>query len=226
MRRNNQTKPKQNEMKFIIVSSNTAQPQEVESSAKTWGELKKDLNNAGINTRNMVGISHHTRVEYELGDALLDQTLTEQVILLMPNGMKGGAPRKGETREAYNARRRKEAAAAKKGKVVTVKKVTAKKTAKATKVVKNETGCCGGLGAKTQTESPIGVEVVKQDLHAIREDVSSFVGTINTAAEAIQKRINKLEEDIKNLKVEGRDYAALQKEWSEINDMLKAIRHR
>ena len=202
-------------MKFIIVSSNTAQPQEVESSAKTWGQLKKDLNNTGINTQNMVGISHHTRVEYELDDALLDQTLTEQVILLMPNGMKGGAPRKGETREAYNARRRKEAAAAKKGKVV--KKVVSGK---------NETDCCGRLGTKTQTETPIGVEVVKQDLHAIREDVSSFVGTINTAAEAIQKRINKLEEDIKNLKVEGRDYAALQKEWSEINDMLKAIRRR
>jgi hypothetical protein len=197
MRRNNQTKPKQNKMKFIIVSSNTAQPQEVESSAKTWGELKKALNNAGINTQNMVGISHHTRVEYELDDALLDQTLTEQVILLMPNGMKGGAPRKGETREAYNARRRKEAAAAKQH-----------------------------LGTKTQTGTPVGVEVVKQDLHAIREDVSSFVGTINTAAEAIQKRIDKLEEDIKNLKVEGRDYAALQKEWSEISDMLKAIHRR
>lgn len=203
-------------MKFIIVSSNTAQPQEVESSAKTWGELKKDLNNAGINTQNMVGISHHTRVEYELDDALLDQTLTEQVILLMPNGMKGGAPRKGETREAYNARRRKEAAAAKKGKVV--KKVAPKKTAKVTKKP-----LCRAI--KHAAESPnTTVEVVKEDLHAIREDVGSFVGTINTAAEAIQKRINKLEEDIKNLKVEGRDYAALQKEWSEINDMLKAIR--
>ena len=210
-------------MKFIIVSSNTAQPQEIESSAKTWGELKNDLNKAGISTQNMVGISHHTRVEYELNEALLDQTLTEQVILLMPNGMKGGAPKKGESVEAYNKRRRAEYAAAKKGKV---KKVAAKKVAKATKPVVKAT-------RKEVTNTPcncekssIGVEVVKQDLRAVREDVSSFVGTINTAAEAIQKRINKLEEDIKNLKVEGRDYAALQKEWSEISDMLKAIRRR
>ena len=201
-------------MKFIIVSSNTAQPQEIESSAKTWGELKNDLNKAGISTQNMVGISHHTRVEYELNEALLDQTLTEQVILLMPNGMKGGAPRKGETREQYNARRRKEAAA---------KKATPKKAAKAVS--------CSGSLRPIRNDNDIApantnVEVVKKDLHEIREEVGSFVTIIEDAAGKIQKRIDQLEEDIKNLKVEGRDYAALQKEWSEINDMLKAIRRR
>lgn len=211
MRRNNQTtKPKQKEMKFIIVSSNTAEPQEIESSAKTWGELKNDLNKAGISTQNMVGISHHTRVEYELNEALLDQTLTEQVILLMPNGMKGGAPRKGETREQYNARRRKEAAA----------KKAPKKAAKAAKKP-----LCRAI--KHVSEAPnTNVEVVKKDLHEIREEVGSFVTIIEDAASKIQERINQLEEDIKNLKVEGHDYAALQKEWSEINDMLKAIRRR
>jgi peptidoglycan/xylan/chitin deacetylase (PgdA/CDA1 family) len=209
MRRNNQTtKPKQKEMKFIIVSSNTAQPQEIESSAKTWGELKNDLNKAGISTQNMVGISHHTRVEYELNEALLDQTLTEQVILLMPNGMKGGAPRKGETREQYNARRRKEAAA----------KKAPKKAAKAAKKP-----LCRAI--KHVSEAPnTKVEVVKKDLHEIREEVGSFVTIIEDAASKIQERINQLEEDIKNLKVEGYDYTALQKEWNEINDMLKAIR--
>lgn len=221
MRRNNQTtKPKQKEMKFIIVSSNTAQPQEIESSAKTWGELKNDLNKAGISTQNMVGISHHTRVEYELNDALLDQTLTEQVILLMPNGMKGGAPRNFETREQYNARRRKEAAAKKASKKIAPKK--------ATKAVKKDTPCSGSLRpvrnnndiAPTNTN----VEVVKKDLHEIREEVGSFVTIIEDAASKIQERINQLEEDIKNLKVEGYDYTALQKEWNEINDMLKAIR--
>lgn len=201
-------------MKFIIVSSNTAQPQEIESSAKTWGELKNDLNKAGISTQNMVGISHHTRVEYELNEALLDQTLTEQVILLMPNGMKGGAPRKFETREQYNARRRKEAAAKK----AAAKKAAPKKAAKAAKKP-----LCRAI--KHVSEAPnTNVEVVKKDLHEIREEVGSFVTIIEDAACKIQERINQLEEDIKNLKVEGCDYTALQKEWNEINDMLKAIR--
>lgn len=199
-------------MIFTIISPNVTTPTDVETSARTWGELKVDLKKAGISTSNMIGVIKSTHTNLELDSALLPSTNAKEVLFLFQQTMKSGGAKSTETTEEYNARRRREYAAKKKAtpakKAAPVKKVVAKKAAPA--LVKKTT--------VTKKVTPVAQESadVKEVIELLRSTRESIAGGIGN--------LEQIEVLINNLKISSPDNSAeLMKEWDELRKLLAPL---
>ena len=196
-------------MKFKIVSTNLPKPLEIESEATTWGAFKKDLEAAGVSTKNIIGGVRSTKHTLDVDDAVIPHSNSIETIFIYANEMKSGAPRKGESRADYNARRRAEAAKAK-NKKAPVKKAAKEPTKKAAAKTTATKSCdCG----KPEMAERSDVETIIKDIHAVTTEIINLPGKLDAIEAAIRK-----------LPMTADDSAKLQEEWSNFRAQLKSVR--
>lgn len=181
-------------MKFKIVSQGLPRPVEIESEATTWGEFKKDLQKNGISTDNIIGGVRSTKHTLEIDDAVIPHSNSGEVIFIYANTMKSGGPKSGETREEYNARRRKEYAEAKKGTPVAKK-------------------------ATTHTPAKEVEKLVDANVAEIISALRNVTSQLTTACEELPR----IEEAIKSLPANTDDAEMLRTEYNNLRAQLAKI---
>ncbi len=76
-------------MRIVKVSTPAADGmREIQTEATTWGELKSDLQDAGISTDGMKGVVRETKVSLEASDAQLPDT--DFTVMLFTGKIKSG----------------------------------------------------------------------------------------------------------------------------------------